>query len=349
MSQQRKPTAVQKRADNKDALAPFALSNLWSRLPLSFPLDPDLPPSPKPRYRSQYRYLDAEGLKDSQVLETLSSFDVALRLIDYAHLEPLLAAHIYVPSAKGQTPFHPVSLYLLRAFRWQYLLLPLGRPRFPLVFKTTVIGFAASTLLPARAGEVVIIDKPEQTQAQVRIGELPEQLAQALWHPLDHDDHDHCASWTECAPAIADDLRDHLPLDLRRLELREGETHAVIGPNGAGKTTLISQLAGNLRPDSGSIRFAGEDVTHLSAPARAHKYVKVREGDDVSIGAVIATKGLLASGRVVVGRRRQVLVVRSQRRVMASGPRKDVGAQPQDRGRRVPTCRVIPRACSSTG
>jgi len=55
------------------------------------------------------------------------------------------------------------------------------------------------------------------------------------------------------------------------LELLEGETHAIIGPNGAGKTTLISQLAGNLRPDSGSIHFAGEDVTRLSAPARAHK------------------------------------------------------------------------------
>ena len=55
------------------------------------------------------------------------------------------------------------------------------------------------------------------------------------------------------------------------LELREGETHAIIGPNGAGKTTLIGQLAGNLRPDAGSIRFAGEDVTALSAPARARK------------------------------------------------------------------------------
>jgi branched-chain amino acid transport system ATP-binding protein len=54
-------------------------------------------------------------------------------------------------------------------------------------------------------------------------------------------------------------------------ELREGETHAVIGPNGAGKTTLIGQLAGNLRPDAGSIRFAGEDVTALAAPARARK------------------------------------------------------------------------------
>ena len=55
------------------------------------------------------------------------------------------------------------------------------------------------------------------------------------------------------------------------LELREGETHAIIGPNGAGKTTLISQLAGNLRPDSGSIRFSGEDVTRLTAPQRAQK------------------------------------------------------------------------------
>jgi branched-chain amino acid transport system ATP-binding protein len=55
------------------------------------------------------------------------------------------------------------------------------------------------------------------------------------------------------------------------LEVREGETHAIIGPNGAGKTTFISQLAGNLQPDAGTIRFAGEDVTRLSAPKRARK------------------------------------------------------------------------------
>ncbi len=54
-------------------------------------------------------------------------------------------------------------------------------------------------------------------------------------------------------------------------DVAEGETHAVIGPNGAGKTTFISQLAGNLRPDAGVIRFAGEDVTHLPAHARARK------------------------------------------------------------------------------
>jgi branched-chain amino acid transport system ATP-binding protein len=55
------------------------------------------------------------------------------------------------------------------------------------------------------------------------------------------------------------------------LEVEEGETHAVIGPNGAGKTTLIAQLAGNLRPDTGRIRFDGEDVTALPAQKRARR------------------------------------------------------------------------------
>ena len=54
-------------------------------------------------------------------------------------------------------------------------------------------------------------------------------------------------------------------------DVAEGETHAVIGPNGAGKTTFISQLAGNLHPDAGSVRFAGEDITRLPAQKRARK------------------------------------------------------------------------------
>jgi branched-chain amino acid transport system ATP-binding protein len=62
-----------------------------------------------------------------------------------------------------------------------------------------------------------------------------------------------------------------LASDAITLDVREGETHAVIGPNGAGKTTFISQLAGNLRPDAGRIRFAGEDITALSAPKRARR------------------------------------------------------------------------------
>jgi branched-chain amino acid transport system ATP-binding protein len=57
---------------------------------------------------------------------------------------------------------------------------------------------------------------------------------------------------------------DNLSLDIAR-----GELHAIIGPNGAGKTTLISQLIGQLRPTAGTIRFAGQDVTHLPAWKRS--------------------------------------------------------------------------------
>ena len=53
------------------------------------------------------------------------------------------------------------------------------------------------------------------------------------------------------------------------LDLVPGEIHALIGPNGAGKSTLMAQISGRLRPDSGTIRFRGRDVTALSEPQRA--------------------------------------------------------------------------------
>jgi branched-chain amino acid transport system ATP-binding protein len=55
------------------------------------------------------------------------------------------------------------------------------------------------------------------------------------------------------------------------LDILAGETHAVIGPNGAGKTTLIAQLSGDLRPDAGTIRFRGEEITRLPSPARSQR------------------------------------------------------------------------------
>ena len=39
--------------------------------------------------------------------------------------------------------------------RWQYLLVPIGHVGFGNALRTTVIGFAASAVLPARAGEVL--------------------------------------------------------------------------------------------------------------------------------------------------------------------------------------------------
>ena len=51
--------------------------------------------------------------------------------------------------------------------------------------------------------------------------------------------------------------------DAISLAIPQGELHAIIGPNGAGKTTLIGQLAGEIVPDAGRIRFEGRDITAL--------------------------------------------------------------------------------------
>jgi glycosyltransferase 2 family protein len=45
--------------------------------------------------------------------------------------------------------------YWMRALRWQCLLEPVGPTRFRVAFRTTVIGFAALALLPARVGDVL--------------------------------------------------------------------------------------------------------------------------------------------------------------------------------------------------
>jgi len=47
------------------------------------------------------------------------------------------------------------------------------------------------------------------------------------------------------------------------LTIRRGESLGLIGPNGAGKSTVLSMIAGALAPDSGSIRFAGEDIAGM--------------------------------------------------------------------------------------
>jgi branched-chain amino acid transport system ATP-binding protein len=57
-------------------------------------------------------------------------------------------------------------------------------------------------------------------------------------------------------------------IDNLSVRLDEGEAVGVVGPNGAGKTTMLNLLAGQLRPDSGRIRFDGQDVTAMDARRR---------------------------------------------------------------------------------
>ena len=42
-----------------------------------------------------------------------------------------------------------------------------------------------------------------------------------------------------------------------------GETRIILGPAGGGKSVLMKLANGLIRPDSGTIRVFGEDVTHM--------------------------------------------------------------------------------------
>jgi branched-chain amino acid transport system ATP-binding protein len=58
-------------------------------------------------------------------------------------------------------------------------------------------------------------------------------------------------------------------LDHVSLDVDEHEIVGLIGPNGAGKTTFFNCLLGILRPDEGSVTFAGRDLTGVATHRRA--------------------------------------------------------------------------------
>jgi branched-chain amino acid transport system ATP-binding protein len=81
------------------------------------------------------------------------------------------------------------------------------------------------------------------------------------------------------------------------LTVEAGEVHAVIGPNGAGKTTLINQLSGELLPDTGSVHFAGRDITTepvfrraLAGIGRSYQITSVFPEFSVLINVVLAAQ-----------------------------------------------------------
>lgn len=90
---------------------------LKGRLPLTWPTPPDTPPSPKPRYRSAYTYPGVEKVEAERAWQTLPLFELLLYLLDFSGLRPVLAQLLGWGSARGQTPFDPVSLFLLLG--WQ--------------------------------------------------------------------------------------------------------------------------------------------------------------------------------------------------------------------------------------
>jgi branched-chain amino acid transport system ATP-binding protein len=87
------------------------------------------------------------------------------------------------------------------------------------------------------------------------------------------------------------------------LEVEAGEARAVIGPNGAGKTTLIAQLAGELRPDAGTIRFAGDDVTDWPPERRARRGLARSYQVTSVMPTLTALENVSLAARACAGRR----------------------------------------------
>lgn len=83
--------------------------------------------------------------------------------------------------------------------------------------------------------------------------------------------------------------------------LDTGEIRAIIGPNGAGKSTLVGLICGRIMPSSGSIRFDGRDITHMSA----HKRVMLGIAYTFQITSVFAKLSVYDNVALPVQRRLQ--------------------------------------------
>ncbi|HVK27469.1 MAG TPA: ABC transporter ATP-binding protein [Nocardioides sp.] len=77
------------------------------------------------------------------------------------------------------------------------------------------------------------------------------------------------------------------------LRIAEGETLAVIGANGAGKSTLLKTIAGVLRPSSGAVRFAGEDVSGLGPNRRVAQGIALTPEGRRIFGSMTVEENLL--------------------------------------------------------
>lgn len=62
---------------------------------------------------------------------------------------------------------------------------------------------------------------------------------------------------------------DNVVLDGLSFDLAAGECLVILGRSGSGKSVLLRQLNGLDKPDSGSVRFHGEETTDLSEPELA--------------------------------------------------------------------------------
>jgi hypothetical protein len=110
--------APHKRATRPQFVQLFSLVSLTT-LPLPLDISLALPPFPKRRFRSRYRPRSRRRIRrlfgqlKAHQARRPSWFEVALHLVDFEPLRPLLLYLTMDPTARGETPFDPLSLFLV--------------------------------------------------------------------------------------------------------------------------------------------------------------------------------------------------------------------------------------------
>lgn len=78
--------------------------------------------------------------------------------------------------------------------------------------------------------------------------------------------------------------------------IQQGEVFGLLGPNGAGKSTLVGQLAGLVRPTSGSIHLFDIDV--IQQPEAAAEYVAIQPQNSVALWDLTPQEAIYQTGRL---------------------------------------------------
>ena len=76
-------------------------------------------------------------------------------------------------------------------------------------------------------------------------------------------------------------------------EAKPGDFIVIVGANGAGKSTFLDTIAGKVRPDSGKIILAGEDITSENELQRAPVITRIFQNTKLnSVGSMTVAQNL---------------------------------------------------------
>ncbi len=110
-------TPEQTRGGEAEWVAQLGFAHLQAKLPLPWPRPSDTAACPKLRFRSHYRYLGWEELREESRWEGQSLFALLLSLVDFSPLRAVLGGLMHWHNDRGWMPFDPVSIFLLKL--WQ--------------------------------------------------------------------------------------------------------------------------------------------------------------------------------------------------------------------------------------